>query len=198
MSARVTLYVARHGQTDANVAGRYPGRRETSLTALGREQAQAMGRALLAELGPRPSLKFVASPLGRAQATMRLIRAELGMAPDGFATDARLLDIDHGDWTGLTVDEVRARFPENFVQHTTGRWDVAMQGGESYADLAARVRSFLADVDSDIVTVSHGATSQMLRGLPVGMDPVRIIQLEETQGVVFRVRDGEIATLTGA
>ena len=73
-----------------------------------------------------------------------------------------------------------------------------MQGGESYADLAARVRSFLADVDSDIVTVSHGATSQMLRGLPVGMDPVRIIQLEETQGVVFRVRDGEIATLTGA
>ncbi len=44
----ITLYVARHGQTDANVAGRYPGRRETPLTALGREQACAMGRALRA------------------------------------------------------------------------------------------------------------------------------------------------------
>ncbi len=195
MSARFTLYVARHGQTDANVAGRYPGRRETPLTALGREQACSMGRALLAELGPRPTLKFAASPLGRAQATMRLIRAELGMAPDGFATDARLLDIDHGDWTGLTPDEVRARFPANFAEHTSGMWDVAMCGGESYGDLAARVRSFLTEVDSDIVTVSHGATSQMLRGLPVGMEPARIIELPETQGVVFRVRGSVIAQL---
>ncbi len=126
---------------------------------------------------------------------MRLIRGELGLAPDGFATDARLIDIDHGDWTGLTPEEVRARFPENFAEHTGGMWDVAMQGGESYGDLAARVRSFLAEVQSDMVTVSHGATSQMLRGLPVGMDPARIIALPETQGVVFRVRDKLIAQL---
>ncbi len=195
MNARVTLYAARHGQTDANVAGRYPGHRETPLTALGQDQARAMGRALLAELGPRPTIKFVASPLGRAQATMRLIRGELGLAPEGFATDARLLDIDHGAWTGLTVDEVKARFPENFFQHTTGKWDLPMQDGESYADLAARVRSFLADIESNIVTVSHGATSQMLRGLPVGMEPARITELPETQGVVFRVHDKMIAQL---
>ena len=190
-----TLYIARHGQTDANVAGRYPGHRETPLTALGQDQARSMGRALLAALGPRPTLKFVASPLGHAQATMRLIRGELGLPPDGFATDARLLDIDHGDWTGLTVAEVQARFPENYIGHTKGKWDIAMQSGESYADLAARVRSFLADVDSDSVTVSHGATSQMLRGLPVGMEPARIIELPETQGVVFRVRDNLITQL---
>jgi len=195
VSLRFTLYVARHGQTDANVANRYPGRRETPLTTLGREQARAMGRALLAELGPRPTLKFVASPLGRAQATMRLIRAELELQPDGFASDARLLDIDHGDWTGLTPQEVRARFPENFAEHTGGRWDVPMSGGESYGDLAARVESFLAEIDSNVVTVSHGATSQMLRGLPVGIDPVRITQLPETQGVVFRVRDNVVTQL---
>ena len=190
-----TLYVARHGQTEANVARRYPGHRETPLTEIGREQARTMGRALRRELGAHPTLKFVASPLGRAQATMRLIRVELDLPPDGFASDARLLDIDHGDWTGLTNDEVRARFPENFAQHTSGKWDVRMRGGESYADLAARVRSFLDDLASDAVTVSHGATSQMLRGLACGMETAKIVELPETQGVVFRVRDKMIAQL---
>ena len=191
----ITLYIARHGQTNANVADRYPGRRETPLTALGMEQAAAIGRALRRELGPAPALEFIASPLGRAQHTMRIVRETLGATADGFASDPRLLDIDHGDWTGLTPAEVRERFPENFAQHRADMWNIPMQGGESYADLAARVQSFLDQIRSDAVTVSHGATSQMLRGLSTGMDHLDIVGLPETQGVVFRVRDRMIAQL---
>ncbi|HXC53913.1 MAG TPA: histidine phosphatase family protein [Rhizomicrobium sp.] len=189
MNGHVTLYIARHGETEMNVAGRYPGYGTTPLTELGRRQARDIGRILLRTLGPRPAAVFVASPLLRAQVTMRLIREELALPADGFETDARLLDIDHGSWTGFTPDEMRLREPQNYRAHMADKWNLPMTGGESYAHLAARVRSFLAGVTADTVTVSHGATTQMLRGLATGMADALIPELDEPQGVVFRVRD---------
>jgi probable phosphoglycerate mutase len=185
-----TLYIARHGQTPMNVEGRYPGYSNITLTALGEEQARTIGRILRRDLGPRPALAFIASPLLRAQVTMRLLRSELDLPPNGFATDARLLDIDHGDWTGLTVPQVQARFAQNWRDFDADPWNTHMQGGENHAELAARVRSFLNDLNGDTVTVSHGATTQMLRGLTTGLPHEAIPELDEPQGVVFRVRDG--------
>lgn len=190
-----TLYIARHGQTKANVAGRYPGRNETPLTELGRRQARDIGLILKRELGPRPQLGFVSSPLRRAQETMRLIRRELELPPDGFALDARLLDIDHGAWTGFTDDEMRVRDAETHRRRSSDKWNVRMPGGECYADLAARVRGFLGDVAGDMVTVSHGAVTQMLRGLCGGMDEALIPGLDEPQGCVFRARDSVVERL---
>ena len=190
-----TLYVARHGQTEANVAGRFPGHSATPLTEIGQGHGRAMGQILRRELGSRPALAFISSPLPRAQATMRLMREKLDLPPDNFATDARLLDIHHGDWTGFTPQEVSAREPEAHARHIADKWNVKMTGGECYADLAARVRSFLDDLREDVVTVSHGATTQMLRGLCTGMAPADIMALEEPQGVVFRVQDSQITRL---
>jgi probable phosphoglycerate mutase len=192
----LTLYVARHGQTEMNVAGRYPGHGTTPLTDLGRQQARDIGRILLRELGPRPALAFIASPLLRAQVTMQLIRAELDLPPDGFTADDRLLDIDHGSWTGFTPGEMAQRDPDNYRAHMTDKWNVPMRGGESYGHLAARVRSFLDALTGDTITVSHGATTQMLRGLGTAMPLKDIPNLEEPQGVVFRLRDGACKLLT--
>ena len=192
----LTLYVARHGQTEMNVAGRYPGYGTTPLTELGRQQARNIGGILLRELGPRPDLAFVASPLLRAQVTMRLIREALGLSPDGIATDARLVDIDHGGWTGFTPQEMAERDPDNYRAHMADKWNVAMRGGESYAQLAARVQAFLDTLTGDTVTVSHGATTQVLRGLTTGMPQKSIPELEEPQGVVFRIGGGVCEMLT--
>lgn len=190
------LYAARHGQTEMNVAGCYPGYGTTPLTALGEQQARDIGRILLRELGPRPALAFVASPLLRAQRTMELIRGELDLPPDGFATDGRLIDIDHGSWTGFSREQVAARDPENYRAHMADQWTVPMRGGEAYNHLAARVRSFLDDLGGDAVTVSHGATTQVLRGLLTGMAPAKIVALDEPQGVVFRLTNGTCEKLT--
>lgn len=190
-----TLYIARHGQTEANVAGRFPGYREWPLTDLGKQQARGMGRILLRELGPRPSGVFVSSPLGRAQETMRLTREELDLPAGDFATDVRLLDINHGDWTGLTEGEVRQRDPDAYRLRWADKWHVRMPGGECYGDLAVRIAAFLHDLTGDTVTVSHGATTQMLRGLCTGMDAKLIPDLDEPQGCVFRVRGTVIERL---
>jgi probable phosphoglycerate mutase len=65
----VTLYLSRHGQTEANVAHRFSGKLDTPLTPKGRAQAHHIGELLKREVGVRPKLDFVASPLRRAQLT---------------------------------------------------------------------------------------------------------------------------------
>ena len=72
----VMLYFARHGETEANCRHLFSGRKNTPLTARGREQAKAIGLALRNELGPAPAIGYVASPLERARITMEIAREE--------------------------------------------------------------------------------------------------------------------------
>ncbi len=67
----LTLYFARHGQTEANLKRQFSGVKDTPLTDLGRDQARDEGLILLRALGKAPALDFVCSQLARAKATMR-------------------------------------------------------------------------------------------------------------------------------
>ena len=93
----VTLYFVRHGETDWNRAQRYQGQKDIPLNALGREQAMGNGRTLAAALGAQAAtIDYVTSPLQRARETMELMRAELGLSPQGYRTDDRLREIHYG------------------------------------------------------------------------------------------------------
>ena len=191
----LTLYLARHGQTAANAAHRFSGRKDTPLTPLGLEQAARVGAILRGAVGPRPALSFVSSPLARARRTMEIARAELDLAPDGFAVDPRLEEIDLGDWDQLTDAEARALDPATFDRRMADKWDVRVPGGENYAQVAARVTDWFRGLQADTFAVSHGATTRILRGLLAGLDAAGMSGLDEPQGVVFRVRGGEVVRL---
>ncbi len=120
---------------------------------------------------------------------MRLIRETLGLPPNGFATDARLEEIDLGQWDGLTDGEASARDPALFAARSADKWNVHVPGGENYAEVAARVESWLASLGGDTFAVSHGALTRILRGLIEGLDWKGMADLDETQGVLFRLRD---------
>ena len=66
----VTLYFARHGQTQANSEKRFSGYRDTPLTGLGLQQARMIGDILKRELGDAAGYGFVCSPLARAVTTI--------------------------------------------------------------------------------------------------------------------------------
>ena len=81
--AKPELFICRHGQTDWNAEGRLQGQVEVPLNDTGRAQARRNGRHLLELLGDRAKdFAFLASPLGRASETMRIIRLELGLDPE--------------------------------------------------------------------------------------------------------------------
>src|SRR5688572_13758 len=95
--ARPVIYFARHGQTDWNAERRLQGQHDIPLNSLGRAQAAQSGtilRGMFARDGVRAvDLDYVSSPLGRARETMELMRTGLGLPPQQYRIDARLMEM---------------------------------------------------------------------------------------------------------
>jgi broad specificity phosphatase PhoE len=193
----ITLYLARHGETEANREKRFSGRKNTPLTERGREQAKAIGLALENELGAAPKLDFVSSPLQRARTTMEIVRETLGLPPEGYVLDARIEEINLGEWDQLTDAQARARDPELFDARAKDKWHVHVPGGENYAEVAARAEDWVRSLSADTFAVSHGAFTRILRGLFLGLGAGEMSALDEPQGVAFRIRGSEVVQLPG-
>ena len=191
----VTLYFSRHGQTEANVAHLFSGKKDTPLTARGLAQAREIGQVLKRELGPRPALSFVASPLARARATMEIVRETLDLPKEGYTIEPRIQEIDLGQWDQLTEAEARALDPALFEARKADKWSIRVPGGENYADVAARAESWIGSLAADTFAVSHGAYTRILRGLFLGLSVQAMSALDEPQGVVFRVQGSTVEML---
>ena len=191
----LTLYFARHGQTEANVQKRFSGFKDAPLTPLGLEQAAQVGHILKRELGEESFCQFISSPLARAVATMKIARQAMGLPAEGFATDNRLKEINLGVWDQLTDEEARALSPILFEQRGADIWHVRVPGGENYAEVAARISDWVRELKSDTIAISHGATTRILRGLLAGLDWREMSSLDEPQGVVFRVKSSQVVRL---
>lgn len=166
-------YIARHGETVFNAARRLQGdHTHTPLTRAGFIQAEAMGAALRAMLGPKPALDLWASPTGRALQTLAIIAEQLELDWHGAHTDARLVEIDTGSWGGRYYADVIAEHG-SIVDPATGLLKPAPDG-EDYARIAARVSGWLADTDDaprDRLVIMHGISSRVLRGVMTGLAP---------------------------
>ena len=186
------IYFLRHGQTDWNAAGRLQGRLDIALNAKGREQAKRNG-GVLAELihDPKP-LTFVASPLQRTRQTMQIAREALGLPPEGYETDDRLLEIHFGDWEGKTWSEIKRDAPSTYQARDADAFNYAVPGGESYAMVTKRVVSWLADVSTPTVVVSHGGVMRCLRGHVLGLPDAAILHLEVPQDKVMLIEGGAV------
>ena len=192
------IYLIRHGQTEFNREGRYQGRVDSPLTALGRDQATRVG-ALLATLIDDPATwRFSCSPLGRAVQTARIVQAAVGLADPTL--DARLAEISLGSWDGLTDEEIAShspnvRFPSRYEMF------FASHDGEGYGGITARLQDWLDDALADgrpHLVVSHGVAGQVLRGLYLGLDRAAQAKLAVPQDAVFRLDAGEVTRIDAA
>ena len=189
-----TIYYIRHGETQWNADGRLQGTKDVPLNDLGRRQAAAAGHilaGLLARDGrSAASLAFVASPLGRARATMELVRGALKLPPAEYAIDARLREIAYGQWEGSTLPEMQAKDSVFFARRQADKWSVAAPGGESYAEVQTRVTDWYEQVTVDTVAVAHGGTARALM-VALGFEtPVSAADLAIAQGAVYVFGEG--------
>jgi glucosyl-3-phosphoglycerate phosphatase len=163
-------FIARHGETVFNAAARIQGDHlHTPLTRAGFAQAEAMGRALRALLGPRPALTLWSSSAGRALQTLAVIAEHLELDWHGARADDRLVEIGTGAWGGRYYADVVAEAGPVF-DPATGLLRVC-PGGETYPQIAARVGAWAADTDDDPgdrLVIAHGISSRVLRGLLTG------------------------------
>src|ERR1700730_11473491 len=189
-----TIYYIRHGETQWNAEGRLQGTQDVPLNDLGRKQAAGAGHILgdlLARDGrSATSLPFVASPLGRARATMELVRGALKLPPGDYAIDARLREIGYGEWEGSTLAQMQALDPELFARRQAEKWTVSPPGGESYVAVQARVNDWYRQLTADTVAVAHGGTARALM-VALGIEtPRSAADLTIEQGAVYVFGDG--------
>lgn len=192
MSRWPEIYVLRHGETTWNVARRMQGRLDSPLTDRGRRQAEQMGELLAAE--PLAGFGLWTSPQGRARTTAELALSRFGPLRE----DDRLVEIDMGEWQGLTLYEVRDRWPGPAREKDPFRWYGGVPGGERFEAMRARAESFLSALSGPAVIVTHGMTSRFLRGVAMGLDDEELGRLPGGQGAVFHLAEGRVRTLAGA
>jgi len=192
----LTLYFARHGETEANIEKIYQGNTvDTPLTKRGHKQAKLIGKILRHHVDDVAALKYVCSPLERARLTMEIARTHMNLPAKGYGTDKRLTEINLGAWEGLTHKQARALDPDEFKRREADKWNVRLPGGESYSDVAKRAESWLRTVKRNTFAVMHGGFTRILRGLFEGLNAREISDLDEPQGVVFRVRGTKVKLL---
>ncbi len=183
------IYLCRHGQTVFNREHRIQGQQDSELTPLGRGQARDMAERLhsLTAADPGP-WRLQSSPLGRARATAEIIGARLGLA---VALDARLMEVSVGAWEGQLRSALAGAHPDAFAG---AGWVFQGPGGETYADLMARVAEWLAEQDEDsrVIVVSHGVAGRLIRGAYAALSPTATLALDIPQDALFRLSDGQI------
>lgn len=158
MSALVELVYETHSTSVDNERGIATGWLDGSLSALGREQARALGERRRSD----GIAAVYASDLGRAVETAAIAFADSGIP---VRHDARLRECDYGDLNGAPVDAVSA------VRRA--HVDEPFPGGESYRQVVDRTRDFMADVaarhDGErIVVIAHSANRWALDHLVDG------------------------------
>ncbi len=190
------LYYIRHGETDWNLAGRLQGWHDPALNALGRRQAAVCAdilRGLIERDGHSPAdYGYVASPLQRARQTAEIMRAALGLVPNDYRVDPRLREIGFGEWEGLTFRDVRARAPQALAARERDKWAFVPPGGESYAQVALRMREWYDTLDGNTVVVAHGGTARALIAVLGIARPAEAPGIDIGQGVVYRFADGSM------
>jgi 2,3-bisphosphoglycerate-dependent phosphoglycerate mutase len=180
MSELEWLGVVRHAESVGNLAavqaeGSGADRLDLSmrdadvpLSPLGEQQAAAV-RAWLAALPPTvtPQVGLV-SPYLRTVETARIATAGTGLR---LAYDERLRDRDLGVLDLLSSHGVMKAFPQEAQRRARlGKFYYRPPGGESWADVALRLRSLLADLrrdhaDGRVLLFTHDVVVQLLRYL---------------------------------
>lgn len=191
------LYMVRHGETDWNAEERLQGQADTDINVLGRAQADRNGRRLAGLLVDPFAFDFIASPLRRTRETMERIRLGLGLPPDGFRTDARLMEVHFGDWQGFTYTDLEKREPGCTEKRARDKWHFLPPGAdaESYEILSRRVRSWLDDLERPTVCVTHGGVIRAVFYWVGRLPADEAADLHVPQDQVLRVEEGKLEWL---
>jgi broad specificity phosphatase PhoE len=166
----VTIFhLVRHGEHALQgriIAGRTNG---IGLSPQGRIEAQA-----LAERLARDRIEAIyASPLDRTRETAAILAERLDR-PVAIRED--LIELDFGEWTGLTFDQVRA--DPRWLPWQSCRSIAAIPGGESWRQVQDRTVGAIFDLrrahpDGTVVLVSHGdvirAALLFVLGMPLDL-----------------------------
>lgn len=177
------FYLVRHGEPAASgrINGRTPG---VGLSERGRAEVSLVADRLAAA----DILALYSSPLQRTRETAEIL-AERFDLPVGYRED--LIELDFGEWTGLTFDEVRA--DHRWPPWQSWRSIAVIPGGENMREVQNRVVGALFELQREhpeggVAIVSHGDVIRAALLFALGMPLDLYSRLEISLASVSTIR----------
>lgn len=177
------LVLVRHGQSEWNLKKLFTGWRDPGLTDIGIEEAQDVGKKLVA-LNLTFQVAF-ASKLVRTQHTLDLILREIGQSNLIRHYNESINERDYGDLSGISKLEAKEKWGDEQVRLWRRSYDVAPPNGESLKDTVARVLPFYCTEivprvmrGEATIVVAHGNSLRALCMALDGLTQENVSQLE--------------------
>ncbi|KKB72725.1 MULTISPECIES: histidine phosphatase family protein [Bacillus] len=156
----LTLYIARHGQTEWNIEKRMQGWEDSKLTPLGLANAEALGE----KLKDIPFQAAYVSTSGRAvDSAMAILKnRSIPIIKDGIFKEISL-----GSWEGKTFEDIKRNDPEMLDAYFQAPERYIPNEGESFRQFEGRVRRALGQItekhrEGNILLVTHSVFILML------------------------------------
>ena len=175
------IYLIRHGQVTGYESFPVYGHTDVDLTEVGILQMKQMAERLrFTEPKAIYASDLVRSAMG-AHLIARHHDIPVYLLPE-------LREMRFGDWEGLTLQEIRTRFPEELQKRQDDLLNYqAPGGGESIAELAVRIDTVMERIrgeqqGNDIVITAHGAVNRIILCKALGLDTARMFNIHQAYG----------------
>jgi broad specificity phosphatase PhoE len=161
MSQKTCIILVRHGETEWNRTERFRGRADVPLNTTGLVQAEATGLRVAAAW--RVAAVY-SSPLLRAVKTAEAIAKHFALPVQNHPG---LIDIDYGQWQGLSPEEARQRWPGEIDMWYRQPERARIPGGESLDDVRERSMAAVKELGmhhagQEIVLVGHTVINRII------------------------------------
>ncbi len=175
------IYLIRHTRTDTHKGLCY-GQSDVALAKSFPEEAHELQQKLP---GLKANSLLFSSPLTRCVKLAEKLS-------DNVITDARLMELDFGDWESKRFNEID---PTVLQQWTDNFVDGAPPNGESFIDLCQRAGSFWQDMvcrkkpaSEQILIITHAGVIRALLAHILKLPPANAFQFQVDLGSVHKIQ----------
>lgn len=155
------IILVRHGQTEWNKNERFRGRADVPLNETGLAQAEATGQRVASEWKPTA---IYTSPLSRSVKTAEAIAVHFNLMVE---IHPGLVDIDYGEWQGLSPEEAHQYWPKDIDAWYNQPHLAHIPGGETLADLRVRAMQTVKELvelhsEETVILVGHTVINRII------------------------------------
>lgn len=176
------VYLMRHGEVHNGGEKRYNGHIDVDITPKGEEQMHRLAE----QLDGSTVAAVYSSDLIRSVKGARIIAGRLGMS---FTPLRELRERSVGQWEGLTAEEIRARFPEEYAKWRADLLNYRPPDGECLLDVHGRIlpvyRRLVADHRGrEIALLLHGGVNRVILADALGIEPLNLFRIDQSFGAL--------------
>ncbi|MBS1128274.1 MAG: adenosylcobalamin-5-phosphate phosphatase [Nitrospirae bacterium] len=176
------VYLMRHGEVDNGGEKRYNGHIDVDITPKGVEQMHRLAGLLEG----KPVTAVYSSDLIRSVKGARIISERLGLSS---APVRALRERSVGQWEGLTAEEIKQRFPEEYKAWRADLLSYRPPAGECLQDVRNRIlpeyrRIIALHPDQEIAMLLHGGVNRVILADALGLDPLNLFRIDQAFGAL--------------